>query len=787
MNLDAISRAANENTDPDPSERDFGELMANALRVCLDDLLANRGPLTDDQRKAMFARLRGGGSSPRASKWYDKDVLKAGAQGFWEGATGAAERDLNRLTFGATDAIGFTDSTRPELQTSDYRSGDQYAELARTALITAFGIKAGTLAWNALKAKQAAAATTAGKPTLELAQKTVAELRAAYRHAEADALIKRMGDAWPSYPRAAVEAAEKDAWTGNWAQHFQDVYGNRAPSTLLETAVRVARTPDAVLANARRPLTDEQKRAIFAKSRGAGSTPKMPAQRNVALPPARNTGGGSRPTGALPTPRAAPTSASHATSASAIAEQTMSALRKSADNILRQYGPQSAQYIRALNQLAEAEAAYKATDQSARALTATAVPSSFSSPSAPAAPTAGSVSRPGSLPVMSPAGGTQPPIGGGTIYSGGAESGSPTHMLFPGGEGSMTPGFGTPGFYPTMPPAGGTQPPSSGGTIYTGGSAVFNEKTGRYEPGPNATPAELIAFAQTLQTGQPWNPNAGQTTPPESQPPSPPTRPVVPGTDMQQKEDTPSDKPTDETPAAQPQNIPVDQWGFPLELVDGEWKDTNTASDEKRNQALYGRRTDKWWEIHEKAELAKWKRNNPNGGTPPYFGRPAGEETDAQYNQRIHDEARQQFFIDNPDLRPPTPIPTPTPTPTPQPEPEPEPQPEPTPPTSGGNTQGTPSWSVPGYGDPALPTRQGRPVIPGTEPKPIPGTDPVRPVVPGPGQPPKPTKPAKKPEPVRPVVPGTNQPPKDKPAMPKLLNITPDMLERLRKRIAGEK
>lgn len=44
MNLDAISRAANENTDPDPSDRDFAELMANALRVCLDDLLANRGP-----------------------------------------------------------------------------------------------------------------------------------------------------------------------------------------------------------------------------------------------------------------------------------------------------------------------------------------------------------------------------------------------------------------------------------------------------------------------------------------------------------------------------------------------------------------------------------------------------------------------------------------------------------------------------------------------------------------------------------------------------------------------
>ena len=57
MNLDAIFRAANENTDPDPSERDFAELMANALRVCLDDLLANRGPLTDEQRKAGATKM----------------------------------------------------------------------------------------------------------------------------------------------------------------------------------------------------------------------------------------------------------------------------------------------------------------------------------------------------------------------------------------------------------------------------------------------------------------------------------------------------------------------------------------------------------------------------------------------------------------------------------------------------------------------------------------------------------------------------------------------------------
>ena len=76
MNLDAIFRAANENTDPDPSERDFEELMANALRVCLDDLLANRGPLTDEQRKAMFARMGGGRGATRSWDAPTGDVKK---------------------------------------------------------------------------------------------------------------------------------------------------------------------------------------------------------------------------------------------------------------------------------------------------------------------------------------------------------------------------------------------------------------------------------------------------------------------------------------------------------------------------------------------------------------------------------------------------------------------------------------------------------------------------------------------------------------------------------------
>ena len=121
-----------------------------------------------------------------------------------------------------------------------------------------------------------------------------------------------------------------------------------------------------------------------------------------------------------------------------------------------------------------------------------------------------------------------------------------------------------------------------------------------------------------------------------------------------------------------------------------------------------------------------------------------------------------------PEPEPPIPQPVaPTPEPTPEPEPPAPTPPAPTPPTGGGSNEGTPSWSVPGYGDPALPSRLGRPVVPGTD------------------QPPKPVKPAPK-SPTRPVVPGQAQPPKESDPAPKMPQITPAMLERLRKRIAGE-
>ena len=310
LNFTILSRAAvlnAERYDAAQGAQDTPRLIANAGRVARPDVLANwgGGPMSDDQRKAMFARQGGGGgggggTSPRQSRWYDKDVLEAAGSGFLEGANNAAEKGLAKMSFGLTDKIGFTDSKRAELQDPIYDAADQGADVARTALIAALGLKAGTIAWNAWKAKQAAAvAATAGKPTLEQAQKTVAELRAAYRHAEADALIKRMGDAWPKYAgkistpaddllelqRGQAEATWKSMqeYPGPW-----DPWGNRAstqarkgkpnmnstsqPLLFLSNAVSVAHTPDEVLANANRPIGDDQRKAMFAKMGGGPST-----------------------------------------------------------------------------------------------------------------------------------------------------------------------------------------------------------------------------------------------------------------------------------------------------------------------------------------------------------------------------------------------------------------------------------------------------------------------------------------------------------------------------------
>ena len=308
LNLTTLSRAAVLNADryaAAQGAQDTPRLIANAGRVARPDVLANwgGGPMTDDQRKAMFARQGGGGggrsgSSPRQAKWSDKDVLKAAGSGLLEGANNAAEKGLAKLSFGLTDKIGFTDSKRAELQDPIYDAADQGAEVARAALITALGLKAGTVAWNAWKAKQAAAvAATAGKPTLEQAQKTVAQLRAAYRHAEADALIKRMGDAWPKYTGKIsthaddLEYLRRGQAEATWKsmQEYpgpRDPWGNRAstqarkgkpnmknitqPLLFLANAVSVTHTPDEVLANAGRPMNDDQRKAMFARQGGGG-------------------------------------------------------------------------------------------------------------------------------------------------------------------------------------------------------------------------------------------------------------------------------------------------------------------------------------------------------------------------------------------------------------------------------------------------------------------------------------------------------------------------------------
>jgi endonuclease YncB( thermonuclease family) len=152
--------------------------------------------MTDEQRRAMFARLRGGGGNrtaptstsalpggiagpgetpsgiswrpvpeepsdssgsrgepaanpsaqpqtrtpfipPPVSKW---DLFKAGVAGFFEGAKGGASILADTLSFGATDALGITKSD--QYQGGDYDFSRGAAEVAKTALTTAAGIGA---------------------------------------------------------------------------------------------------------------------------------------------------------------------------------------------------------------------------------------------------------------------------------------------------------------------------------------------------------------------------------------------------------------------------------------------------------------------------------------------------------------------------------------------------------------------------------------------------------------------------------------------------------------------
>lgn len=118
-------------------------------------------PMTDEQRRAMFARMGGGagggGGSP-ASRWNPTaeeraeierarngeganwwDVFKAAVKGFGEGALGGATIVTDDLTFGLSDVLGLTDSDQYRGNTG-YGFSEGSSAVASFATHTALGI-----------------------------------------------------------------------------------------------------------------------------------------------------------------------------------------------------------------------------------------------------------------------------------------------------------------------------------------------------------------------------------------------------------------------------------------------------------------------------------------------------------------------------------------------------------------------------------------------------------------------------------------------------------------------
>lgn len=129
-------------------------ILVNAIR--------SGGPdeMDDRQRRAMFAKMRGGGgggggrsrgssasqgatatgAQPKRYETGEKipSFFEAAASGFLEGLKGGLSVTANTLSFGGTDAIGLTDSSR--YQGSDYDFSRKSATVGREALLAATGI-----------------------------------------------------------------------------------------------------------------------------------------------------------------------------------------------------------------------------------------------------------------------------------------------------------------------------------------------------------------------------------------------------------------------------------------------------------------------------------------------------------------------------------------------------------------------------------------------------------------------------------------------------------------------
>lgn len=116
---------------------------------------SKQSQMTEEQRKAMFARLRGGGGGTQRQSVYTQEAPTSGWGIAWEAikgmGSGAAEgfaNVLNALSFGATDSIGLTHTYEQEGWAAD--ASKALAEIGSGAMYMAAG-EIGMNPWNAGK------------------------------------------------------------------------------------------------------------------------------------------------------------------------------------------------------------------------------------------------------------------------------------------------------------------------------------------------------------------------------------------------------------------------------------------------------------------------------------------------------------------------------------------------------------------------------------------------------------------------------------------------------------
>ena len=171
--------------------------------------------MTDEQRRAIFARLHGGGAAAAARNPYTPEpvsgweVFKGGLSGFAEGAADGIANIVNSASFGLSDLVGLTHTYEQTGWASDFSKIAADIGVLAASLAYAGAGKAGEKG-TSLLGKKALAKAEARR---EAAKQALTKSEGAARQAAHDVLLARdkAADAWRVVRE--VGSAEGQGWT----------------------------------------------------------------------------------------------------------------------------------------------------------------------------------------------------------------------------------------------------------------------------------------------------------------------------------------------------------------------------------------------------------------------------------------------------------------------------------------------------------------------------------------------------------------------------------------------